>query len=361
MFNNYNKYKFNSNDFEVFCGLDVSKKSIAVTFVKPDGQIKSLKLPYDSGALASYTGKHFAGKRVAFVYEAGPTGYGLHDDLNRAGYYCMICAPAMVLKAPGDRVKTDRRDSRNLAEQLKANQLKAIHVPIGSYRYLRHLAKLRKKCAGRKTAAKLQIKSLLLHEQIAFPVNDRGRSSWSNATVERLRVLECAGPIRFKLDRYLEHLRFWDKEVLQVQRQLRKFCKEDPELRKCVHLLMSISGIGVVVAIYLLSRIGDWRDLKNSRQLGAFFGLTPSEDSTGGRVNRGPITRMGDRLARALLIEASWAAIKKDRQLAECYRRIFYSNNGSKDASRKAIVAVARRLTARIYAVLTQQRPYRVA
>lgn len=358
---NYNKYRFNSKDFEVFCGLDVSKKSMAVTFIKPDGAIKSLKLAYDSGALINYTRRHFPGKRMAFVYEAGPTGYGLHDDLSSAGYYCMICAPAMVLKAPGDRVKTDRRDSRNLAKQLKANQLKAIHVPTGSYRSLRHLAKLRKKCVGRKTAAKLQIKSLLLHEQINFPVNATGRSSWSNATLEKLAVLECAGAIRFKLDRYLEQLRFWQKEVLLVQRQLKKFCKEDPELSKCIHLLMSIPGIGTVIAIYMLSRIGNWRDLQNSRQLGCFFGLTPSEHSTGERVNRGPITRMGDRLARALLIEASWVAIKKDKELAECYRLIFNSNNANKDASRKAIVAVARRLTTRIYAVLTQQRPYRVA
>jgi transposase len=357
---NYSKYRFNANDFEVFCGLDVSKKSMSVTFLSQDGSMRSLKLPYDSTALMPYTGKYFLGKRVAFVYEAGPTGFGLYDDLNAGGNFCMVCTPSMVLQAPGERVKTDKRDSRKLAEQLKANQLKAIHVPRGSYRHLGHLAKLRKKCASQKAAAKLQIKSLLLHEQILFPMTGKNRG-WSNATLEALGDLECAGAIRFKLDRLLGHLNFWNQEVLQVQRELRRFCTEDPELRRGVHLLMSVSGIGEVIAIYLLSRIGDWRELENSRQLGAFFGLTPSEYTTGGRINRGPITRMGDRLSRALLIEAAWVAIRKDKELAECYWRIFYANNGSKDASRKAIVAVARRLTSRIYAVLTQQRSYRAA
>ena len=360
LFNNYNKYRFNLNDFEVFCGMDVSKKSISLTFLTIDGSMRSLKLPYDSSAVMNYMRRHYPGKRVAFVYEAGPTGFGLYDDLRAGGFICMICAPSMVLQAPGERVKTDRRDSRKLAEQLKANQLKGIHIPEGNYRGLRHLAKLRKKCAGRKAAVKLQIKSLLLHEQIQFPTVGK-RPNWSNATIERLRNLDCSGPIRFKLDRYLQHLEFWHREILCVQKELKRFCKDDPELRKCVHLLMSIPGIGEVIAIYLLSRIGDWRLLKNSRQLGAFFGLTPSEHSTGGNVNRGPITRMGDRLSRALLIEAAWIAIRQDPELADCYWGLFYANNANKDASRKAIVAVARRLTNRIYAILTQQRSYRAA
>lgn len=349
---------FNSLDFEIYAGLDVSKKSISVTFLSRGGFIRSLKMPYDSAALISYVRRQFPGKRVSFVYEAGPTGYGLYDDLKGAGYFCMVAAPSMILKAPGERVKTDRLDSRKLAEQLRADQLKGIHVPTGSYRYLRHLTQLRRKCVARQTAAKLQIKSLLLLEQISFPLSDKGKCCWSSATIQFLEDLTCPSVIRFKLDRLLSHLEFWHQEVLKLQRELSRFSKMDPELKRCVELLTTLPGIGQTIAIYLLSRIGDWRHLKNSRQLAAFFGLIPSEHSTGEKVRRGPITRTGDRLARALLIEAAWVAIKKDPELVDCYQRLCNGNNRNKDASRNAIVAVARRLTTRIYAVLTEQRTY---
>jgi transposase len=235
-----------------------------------------------------------------------------------------------------------------------------VHVPNGSYRSLRHLAQLRKKLVGRRMGCKLQIKSLLLLEQLPFPVKEDGRSSWSKWTLQQLSCLECAPVIRFKLDRYLGQLEFHHQEILKTEKELRRFCHQDPELSRCIHLLMTISGIGARIGMYLLSRIGDWRLLKNSRQLASFFGLVPSENSTGEGVNRGSITRTGDRLGRAMLVEAAWIAIRKDPELRECYQRIFTANNGDKAASKLAIVAVARRLTTRTYAVLTQQRPYRL-
>lgn len=354
-------YDYKPSDFEVFAGMDVSKKSNSVTFYSWDGFLRSIKMPYESAAVINYVRKHIPDKAVAFVYEAGPTGYGMYDDLKAAGYFCMVAAPSMILKAPGQRIKTNRLDSRQLAEQLRANQLSAVHVPTGPYRFLRHLAQLRRKIVGRQTASKLQIKSLLLLEQIPFPAKEDGRTNWSKSTLQQLSFLSCPAVIRFKLDRYLGQLEFWHQELAKTAKELKRFCHQDPELRKCLQLLMTLPGIGITIAIYLLSRIGDWRLLKNSRQLAAFFGLIPSENSTGEVINRGPITRMGDRMGRALLIEAAWVAIKQDKDLMECYQRIFNANNRNKDASKLAIVAVARRLTARIYAVLTQQRPYRAA
>lgn len=359
---NYKNYKFNPQEYEVFCGLDTSKKSISVTFVSwNETANRSLKIPYSSGALLNYVRRHFPDKRIAFVYEAGPTGFGLYDDLTAAGYFSMVTSPSMVLKAPGDKVKTNRLDSRKLAEQLRGGNLKAVHVPTGSYRQLRHLTQLRKSCVKRQTAAKLQIKSLFLVEGMEFPKNNKGKLNWGSSTLEFLRGWECTSAIRFKLDRLLWQLQFWHQEVLQTQREIKCFCKEDPELRGCVLLLITVPGIGETIAVHLLSRIGDWRSIRNSRQLAAFFGLIPSEDSTGERINRGAITRMGDRHSRALLIESAWVAIRKDRELHDCYRRIFNANNEKKEAKKKAIVAVARRLTTRIYAVLSQQRPYRLS
>lgn len=72
---------FVAREFEIFGGLDVDKKSIAVTFMSHQGTLQSFSMPHRAEHLLSYVGKHFEGKKIAFAYEAGPTGWGLHDRL----------------------------------------------------------------------------------------------------------------------------------------------------------------------------------------------------------------------------------------------------------------------------------------
>ena len=83
-------------------------------------------MPYKVDHLVNYVRKHFPDKKVAFAYEAGPTGYGLHDGLEAQTYRCVIASPAMIPQAPGQRVKTNRLDSRKLAESMREGQLKPI-------------------------------------------------------------------------------------------------------------------------------------------------------------------------------------------------------------------------------------------
>lgn len=83
---------FIARDYDVFGGLDVDKTSISVTFVDHEGLVKSMRIPYSGENLIDYTKKHFQGKRVTFAYEAGPTGYGLHDYLTTLGYSCLVVA-----------------------------------------------------------------------------------------------------------------------------------------------------------------------------------------------------------------------------------------------------------------------------
>src|SRR6266536_1361476 len=120
---------FVPREYDVFAGLDVDKKSIAATFSGHQGFIRSLSMPYKVEDLLNHVRNHFADQKVAFVYEAGPTGYGLYDGLAAQGYTCLIAAPSMIPRAPGQRVKTNRLDSKALSESLRGGQLKSIHVP----------------------------------------------------------------------------------------------------------------------------------------------------------------------------------------------------------------------------------------
>jgi transposase len=343
-------------DYDVFAGLDVSKKKISVTFSNHQGFIRSLTMPYKAQHLVNHVRKHFPDQKVAFAYEAGPTGYGLYDGLVAQAYPCLIAAPSMIPRAPGQRVKTNRLDSRGLSESLRGGQLKSIHIPSPLYREFRHLAQWRDTMVSEVRAMKQRIKSLLLFEGIDFPPAPAG-SQWSFIVRDKLRKLPCSKTVRFKLDQLLESLEFCEKQAVKATKEIRQYCKNDPELSQSIKYLMTIPGIGWIVASQLLARIGDWRELKNIRQLAGFLGLVPTENSTGDRTDRGSITHTGDGRLRSKLIQASWSAIRQDGELREFYRSV--CRRHPRDiASRVAIVAVARKLSTRISAVLMQQRPY---
>jgi transposase len=349
-------HAFVPRHYDVFAGLDVDKTSVSVTFMNHQETIRSMRIPYSAEHLLNYVRKHFPGQKVAFAYEAGPTGYGLHDQLTDQGHPCLVASASMIPRAPGQRVKTNRLDSQKLSEALRGGQLRSIHVPSLSYRHLRHLTQLRDTFIRQSAATKCRIKALLLFEGIAFPQAPPD-SQWSRGVITQLKKLACPGAVRFKLDRLLASLEFTHQQALETMREIRRFCRQDPELHHCIEYLRSIPGIGWIVASHLLARIGDWRQIRNVRQLAAFLGLVPTEHSTGDTIQRGSITRSGDSRLRSKLIQSAWSAIRKDPELREFYRSI-YQRHPRDRAARKAIVAVARKLTTRIYAVLHEQRPY---
>lgn len=345
---------FIPRDYEIFSGLDVDKSSIAVTFIDHTQLLRSLRLPYSSEQLLNYVRKHFPQQRVAFVYEAGPTGFGLYDDLTAAGHPCLVVAPSMVPTAPGQRVKTNRLDGKKLSMGLRGGELRSIHVPSPTYRELRHLVQLRDTHVRQLTATKCRIKALLLYEGIAFPGVG---NQWSALVLRELETLACSEAVHFKLELLIGTLHFHFNLAAVVQKRIRRFCQADPELRQSISFLTSIPGIGWIVAAHLVARLGDWREIDSVRSIAGFLGLVSSEHSTGDKENRGPITRAGDSRLRNKLIQSAWITIGKDPELRAFYRRI-YQRHPKKVAARKAIVAVARKLTTRIYAVLKEQRPF---
>jgi transposase len=329
---------------------------MAVTFGDHGQLLQSLQMPYSSSHLINYLDKHFAGCKIALAYEVGPTGFGLYDDLTAAGYRCLVVAPSMVPTAPGKRVKTNRIDSRKLCQSLRGGQLQSIYVPSEIYRELRHLVQLRDRHVGQLKASKQRIKSLLLYEGIPFPEAPRS-GQWTPRVLREIATLPCNASVRFKLDSLLTTLAFHRQQAESAHRQIRLFCQKDPELAQSISYLLTVPGLGWITASHLVARLGDWRQLSNVRQIAGFLGLVSSEHSTGDKIDRGSITRSGDSRLRNKLIQASWTAIRKDPELREFFRRIFL-RHPPKVASRKAIVAVARKLTTRIYSVLKEQRPF---
>jgi transposase len=116
-----------------FVGIDTSKlrNSVAIAEEGRTGEVRFFgEIDNTPDATAKLVRKLSAKyERLAFCYEAGPTGYGLYRQITDLGEECMVAAPSLIPKKPGDRVKTNRRDALGLARQLRAGELTAVWVP----------------------------------------------------------------------------------------------------------------------------------------------------------------------------------------------------------------------------------------
>jgi transposase len=223
---------------------------------------------------------------------------------------------------------------------------------------LRELVQLRKVHVDALSANKCRIKALFLRNGLDFVWASPG-GYWSRRVVSGIKSLECAPALRFKLDLLLEDLGFAQRQAVRCQRTIRETVEANKELSESVDYVMSLPGVGWIVASYAVARIGDWRLLGSSDKTASFFGLVPSEDSTGEGADRGSITKAGDPTMRSLMIQAAWAVIRADSDLWEFYQRVYKGHPRDK-AARVAIVAVARKLSARMHCVLKERRRYQV-
>ncbi|MFH1062141.1 MAG: IS110 family transposase [Candidatus Omnitrophota bacterium] len=343
-------------DYDTFIGIDVDKKSFSFTVKDHYNMNRSKKIPSEPKMFYQYIKKHFSNDRVLCAYEAGPTGFGLYDYLKSRHQPCLVVSPLSIPKAINERVKNNRLDSMKIAEDLRSGQLQSIRVPEDNYRELRHLISLRENYANNRKTAKQRIKSLLLYTDLHKHFKSE-EENWSNSYLNKLKELPCLNAERQRLDMLLMDLEYARKQTLSILRQLRQFIQGHEEISKDMNYLQSLPGIGFITAATVLGRIGNPTDLRGCREIGAFLGLVPREKSTGDVVNHGSITQLGNRHLRSMLIEAAWTAIRVDKELEQFYHRI-KSRHHPKIAAKKAIVAVARKLTQRIYKVLKEQRVY---
>jgi transposase len=341
--------------YERFIGLDVDKKSIHVTVMSWEGIEKQLQVPYNPAAFVRYLENKFRCGKVVLVYEAGPTGYGLFDALHDHGYDCMVTAPALVPKAPKQKGrKTNRLDSAALALRLRGGDLQGIRVPSPMYRDLRHYARRYIQVRNQCIKIKQQIKALLLMEGIAFPTEE---GTFTQNALALLPKVPCRETVKHVLEGHVKALECYQAWKSDLLREVRRFIAQHPELTRNMGFISSLPGIGQKVSFLALARIGDYRLIGKADQVSNFLGLCSSEYSTGDRVRRGAITRTGDRHLRSMLIESSWVAIRRDSELRNFYFRVSNQDKPG-ESKRKAVVGVARKLAARIGAVLKGQRNY---
>lgn len=343
-------------NYDIFIGIDTDKKSFSFTARDHNTMVKSKKMPASPEQMYNYIRNTYGNKRVICTYEAGPTGFGLYDYFVKHNLDCVITSPLSVPIPANCMVKTNRIDSDRLVQYLKSGNLKPVRVPMAEWRELRHLTIIRSNHAKDRKRAKLRIQALLLLENL-YPQLCETESKWSNRHIKELRSIQCTPGVRHRLNDLLDDLEYARKKLLSAHRILKEFCENQPCIKEYLNYLQSIPGIGFVVAVTVLGKIGDPAFLRHPQELGAFCGLVPKEHSTGDAINKSNITHLGSETLRFLLIEASWVAIRKDIRLQQFYSRIKRRHH-PRIAAKKAITAVARKLTLIIYRVLKDRRNY---
>lgn len=283
-----------------YIGLDVHAQFIVACALNPaTGAIDRAKMNADPMAVLDWIQKQETGAKA--VYEAGPTGFGLARFLTGHSIDCVIAAPSKLLKAPGDHVKTDKRDALTLARILSLGQITEVRVPTPKQEALRDLSRGRQQASKELAHARQRINAFTLRHGLYYPEKTR----WTQDHLNWLRkqrleepaaaqTLEAAIELEVILLAHLNRL-----EVLIAEHA------QNCEYTAVINALKCFRGIDTTTAFGLAVEIGDWTRFTGS-SIGSYLGLVPSEHSSGTTRSQGSITKAGNTYARRLLVEAAW-------------------------------------------------------
>jgi transposase len=362
----------------LYVGLDVHKVSISVTTAEEgrDGQVRFIgaipNTPTDVAKLVRRLGKN--DQRLEFCYEAGCCGYGIYRQIIELGHGCAVIAPSRIPQKPGDRIKTDRRDSQKLAILHRSGDLISVWVPDQIHEAMRDLARARVDAVMQRMRARQQLLAFLLRHQRTYETGkhwtQRHRSWLAGQTFE-----QPAHQIVFQ--DYVE-------AVVTASDRQSQLCDRIEALLPAwsmapvVEALRGLRGIDTISAVSFIAAVGDLGRFETPSKLMNFLGLVPSEHSSGDRIQRGGITKTGNREARRMLIEAAWsyrypARVAKDKaeiidqlpkpirdiawkaqtRLCERYRRLGAA--GKKPTV--VVAAIARELSGFVWAIGQEVKP----
>lgn len=287
------------DDSTVYVGLDVHKESITAAYaigggdVEVLGKIGTTKTEIDR----LWVRLQSKARHVRAVYEAVPCGYGLLRRLQSNGFDCMVCAPSLIPKKPGERVKTDRRDAINLARLLRTGDLSAVYVPSVEDEAFRDLARAWAGARDDLGQALRRLKSFLLTHGIRYI----GRANWGAAHRRWLSKYTFESPWRQLA--FEEHRRTVEDRLAQCDRLEAALREAVGSWRfyPAVLALQAMRGIQFVTAVGLLSEMGDLSRFEHPRQLdGLAWG-----DAVGAFVGRYPTNRQHHQGGRATAMQGS--------------------------------------------------------
>lgn len=327
----------------VFLGFDVHKDSTDVAVATSDTRSPVQHYGTITTTLRSVNKliKKFKSQTssLCVVYEAGPCGFWLYRHLLKIGVECWVISPSLIPKAPGDKIKTDRRDAMALARLARGGILHPIHVPDAQDEAIRDLIRAREDAMVDLRQARQRLKSFLLRN--GHPCS--GRHNWSEAHKRHLADIHFHEPAKkITFQHYINTVSERHERLQHIELEL-SVVAECWSWYPLVQWLTTLRGIRFLSAITLVAELGDMRRFTNPRSLMNFVGLTPSEHSSGARQSQGGITKCGNTHARRILVEAAWAYRHTPKVSLEMQKRLQDHSVGLQNRSWDAQLRLCKR------------------
>lgn len=295
-----------------------------------------------------------------------PVAQVVFEACSQAGWVHDLCEelklPALVASTTGaawqwKRVKrkTDRDDALKLARLAAVGEIEGVPVPPRAIRQWKSLIGLRKRLVSERVRGQNRIRGLLVCQGLPAP---QGAKAWTALGLEGIgqfaQPLAGCGPDdlwRGELDRLLDRLRFLDAQTREVESKLDSLAKNDSR----VSLLETVPGVGTRTAEVIAVHLPDAKRFRSADEVSAYAGLVPRQFQSGETDRRGRITRRGPKLLRAALVECAWCSLRYNAWARETWLRL--QTNGL--SKKKAIVALARKLLVRCWAILRTGRAWK--
>jgi len=366
--------KENSTEI-TYIGIDAHKKDHKVCILYPgDEKGKEVTINNHRSEIKRLMKKikKQAPGEVRVCYEAGPCGFILQRQIEEEGVSCVMIAPSLIPVKPGERIKTDRRDARKLADYFKAGLLTEITPPTRREESVRDLCRCREAAKKSQTRSRHQLSKFLLRRGYVY----REGRAWTQRHHRWLNGLKFEDEIeRQVFEEYLAEVEHSTDRVKSLEAKVEQVSKEVPYAEP-VGWLRCFRGIDTITAMTILSELYGIGRFPSARHLMAYLGLVASEDSSGEKQRRGRITKTGNQRVRRVLVESAWhqrnrlttsPVLKKRREgqpkwvidVAEkakkrLHHRYWWLVNQGKTTN-VAVVAVAREMVGFIWSVLYTQ------
>ena len=341
----------------IFVGIDVHKKRWVVTVRAYDLELKTFSMKPSAEELERFLVENYEGALFYIVYECCFSGFWIYDYFHQRGYN-IIVTPTNRIYRDGSIVKTDKIDSRKLAFQHSRDLLREVKVPKMKIREYRSLFRIYDKEKMRQGQILRQVRSIL--EAKNHPLK---WERWNKEMMEKLRAIKFQEEIFNKkfscllseYDYVKEQIRDTEKRIVEIS--LASQSEEDKELSERIKRIEKINGIGIVSAVRLVVYLFDRKGrFESGEKLVHYVGLTPGEHSSGEEIIRSRTGLVGNKQLRSIIIQLAWVAVRKDGSLLNKFDRV-YRKSGSKQ---KAIVAVARKLMMKVYAITEKEEEYEI-
>jgi transposase len=281
----------------------------------------------------------------------------VHDLCGERGVRCLVANTASeAWKFKHLKRKTDKDDALRLAQLHALGQLPTVTLPPTAVRQWRSLIATRQNLVGRRVAVQNRIRALFVAQGLPAP---RGAKAWSETGLAGIALqakgLADCGPDelwRGLLELALTEYRQVSALVAQAEARLDALGKQSA----AVKLLETAPGLGPRTAEAVAAYLHDAPRFQTGKQVSAYSGLVPRQHQSGEMDRRGRITKRGPALLRKLLVECAWCMLRYNAWARNFYLRL---TGGGQRRKKQAIVALARKILVRCWAMLRDRQPWR--